>query len=82
MAEESKINTNSLMDTTAMLGSITTQSAKVKEKTTAAKDKAPTPEQLLEIQQASSDLANLISMITNIMKIMTEMLKSILGNLR
>lgn len=70
------------MDTTAMLGSITTQSKKVQEKTTAAKDKAPTPEQLLEIQQASSDLANLISMITNIMKIMTEMLKSILGNLR
>jgi hypothetical protein len=81
MPEDIK-STNSLMDTTAMLGSITTQSKKVQEKTTAAKDKAPTPEQLLEIQQASSDLANLISMITNIMKIMTEMLKSILGNLR
>ncbi len=82
MAEDIKLSTNPLMDTATLIGNITTKSEEVKKKTDAAGKSGSKPEDLLAIQQASSDLANLISMITNIMKIMSEMLKSILGNLR
>jgi len=37
---------------------------------------------LLAMQQLTSNLANLVSMTSNIQKVLSEMIKSILGNLR